>query len=533
MFYKNSRVRILSANLAKSPFISIFSSQYPAISSSEKLNKILDYIWPIRREELSKFFLTTLLMFGILGIQNLIRALKDGIVNTMLGTETISFLKFWGVTPSSFLIAILYIKLVGVMKGENIFYFIISAFLCFFALFAFYIFPNYQILHLSPEKADYLVSSYPNLKWFIILLSSWSFSLFYIIAELWPSVVIALLFWQFVNKVTDVEQSKRFYPLFGLFSQTGLLLSGVFLTNLSHINAYIITKFSLDNTYNSVLTIQIVLSIVLLLGIMALVVFWILNNKILDRAKIENLEFNIRKKHSNLLESFKLILQSRYILLITTLLICYGLSINLVEGPWKAKATKIYTTPTEFTAFVGSYLTFTGVFTMSFVIIGSNIVRKLGWIVAAMITPVMVFITGGVFFLTVTFDKISMLLALVFMISDPAMIAIIIGAIQNILSKSSKYALFDATKEMSYVPLDHELKTKGKAAADMIGTKLGKSTSALLQSLIFILIPTASFSSITSYLMIIFSIICIIWVWAVIELNKEYKKAVKVGYAQT
>ena len=41
-------------------------------------------------------------MFCILGIQNLIRAMKDSVIITMVGTETVSFLKFWGVMPVAF-----------------------------------------------------------------------------------------------------------------------------------------------------------------------------------------------------------------------------------------------------------------------------------------------------------------------------------------------------------------------------------------------------------------------------------------------
>ena len=59
----------------------------------------------------------------------------------------------------------------------------------------------------------------------------------------------------------------------------------------------------------------------------------------------------------------------------------------------------------------------------------------------------------------------------------------------------------------------------------MIGTKLGKSASALLQSMIFVIIPTATYTSISGFLMCVFAVICIIWIWAVIELNKEYKSA--------
>ena len=138
--------------------------------TSSKFIKFLDYIWPVYKNELPKFLSITLLMFCILGIQNLIRAMKDSVINTMIGVETISFLKFWGVLPASFIVAIIYVKLVSVMKGESIFYLIMSVFLSFFFLFAFYLFPNHELIHLSPETANKLVASFPNLKWFILLL---------------------------------------------------------------------------------------------------------------------------------------------------------------------------------------------------------------------------------------------------------------------------------------------------------------------------------------------------------------------------
>ena len=38
----------------------------------------------------------------------------------------------------------------------------------------------------------------------------------------------------------------------------------------------------------------------------------------------------------------------------------------------------------------------------------------------------------------------------------PLYAAVLVGAAQNVFSKSAKYALFDPCKEMAYIPLDRE-----------------------------------------------------------------------------
>ncbi len=506
-----------------SSFLKIPFSSY----ISQKLYSILDYFWAVRRDELKKFFLITLLMFSILFIQNIIRALKDSIINTMIGTETISFLKFWGVMPAVFLVSIIYVKMVKSIKAENIFYIITSAFLIFFAIFAFYLLPNHKLVHLDQEKAKMLVMSYPNLKWFILLLSNWSFSLFYIMAELWQDVMFALLFWQFVNNITNVEQSQRFYPLFGLFGQTALYFSGLLLSNLTSINIFFSNLLCL-NSDKDIVSGQIILTLTLFLGSIIFIVFYYLNHNILNISEKKTLEFIEPEKSISIIDSFKLVITSKYIMLIATLLICYGIAINLVEGPWKASVTKIYKTPTEFAEFMGGYLKYMGIVTICFVIIGSNIVRKFGWFAAAMTTPIIVFTTGMLFFSLSNFEIVGGFFTIFLAISDPSILLINIGLVQNVLSKSSKYTLFDSTKEMAYVPLDAELKTNGKAVADVIGSKLGKSASAFLQSMIFIIMPHATYHSLSIYLMITFVIICCIWIYAIFKLNFEYKKIIKL-----
>ena len=58
------------------------------------------------------------------------------------------------------------------------------------------------------------------------LYQNWPLALFYVVAELYSSVSISVLFWQFANREVPLAASRRFYPLFGQVSSLAPVLAG-------------------------------------------------------------------------------------------------------------------------------------------------------------------------------------------------------------------------------------------------------------------------------------------------------------------
>jgi ATP:ADP antiporter, AAA family len=256
---------------------------------------------------------------------------------------------------------------------------------------------------------------------------------------------------------------------------------------------------------------------------------WINRNVLTDPRLYDPTKIGSGKKKKSklsIVESFKMIFSSKYLGLLVTLVLAYGISINLVEGVWKAKVKELYPTIEGYTFFMGTFQSYQGVVAIIFMLIGANILRKVSWKTAAMFTPVMIFVTGIAFFSFLFFDKTFGLHVAMLLGGSPLMLAVMIGMAQNILSKSVKYSLFDSTKEMAYIPLDDEMKSKGKAAVDVIGARFGKSGGGVIQSTFFMLIPAFTFTQATPYFAGIFFVIVILWIFAVLGLSKEYTKKI-------
>ncbi len=493
-------------------------------------SQLLEIIWPIKKSELKLFISIALIMLCVVFNFAMLRAVKDSLVIPNIGAEVISFLKLWLVLPSTILFTIIYIRLSNIFSYEVLFYLIITAFLIFFLLFAYVLYPNHSYYHPSKDKINNLIVMYPYLKWPLLLIGEWSFALMYVFSDLWSVITINLLFWQFTNYILNTEIAKRFYPIFGMIGNLGVIFSGKILLIFSNIAKNNIEKNTLMKSVIDLQCIKIIqfsILAIIVAGVVAMIIyryvvcyissFTILNGNLIKSPKET-------KTKLSFFESIKLIGKSRYIGSIVVLLFCYGLAINIVEGVWKSKIKILYPSTIDYIYFMGNFNIRMGVSCVLFTIIGSNILRKLSWYHASIFTPIVIAITGSIFFASIIFFNFFGN----FGIDNNQVIyyVVMVGAIQNIFTKATKYSLFDTTKEMLYIPLSLELRTKGKAVVDLVGLKFGKSLGAFIQSFFFILYPMATFDSVIIYLMSIFIIIMLVWLLHIKVLNEEYKKFV-------
>ena len=228
-----------------------------------------------------------------------------------------------------------------------------------------------------------------------------------------------------------------------------------------------------------------------------------------------------KKETMSVGQSFKFLFNNTYVRCMAALVVCYGIAINLVEVSWKGKLKAQYPNPNDYSQFMGNFSTATGIFTFGMMLTGRWIFAKFTWLTAALITPIVLGITGLGFFSLLLFGKVVEP-QLAAMSVTPLMAACLMGAAQNVFSKGAKYSLFDPCKEMAYIPLDDEIKTKSKAAIDVICNPLGKSGGALIQQAL--IIGLGSLSASTPYLGGILLVILSGWVASAKRLYVEFEQ---------
>ncbi|UYM18028.1 NTP/NDP exchange transporter [Endozoicomonas euniceicola] len=444
---------------------------------------------------------------------DILRNLKESLLITRMGAEIIPFIKLWVVTPSAFLFVFCYSFLANRLSRQHLFVFTIVPFLVWMPLFSLYLYPN--LTELAPSSFCQTLYSYLPDSLILIggLLEHWPLTLLFACAELWSTGVICTLLWSTVNDASTVESSSREYPLLTMAGNSASLLSGpMILLLVRHLAINDDDGWQISLVWLSVVFV-----------VCGLMIIWLYYHSIKLAAPLSATAS--RGSHDNtatrlpLKDSFLYLVKCPYLRNIALIMLAYCIAINTAEVAWKSQVLRVYPTETEYSMLMGQLTFYSGLGCLLMAGLTAWLVRY-SWRIAALGTPLLMAFTGIPFFLAVVLSNSNWLPEA---LSTPMLLAgISIGTLCNVASKSAKYTLFDATKEMAFVPLNNEQKLKGKASIELIVSRAGKSSSALVQQLL--IVTLGSLTASMHWLASVFMIITIVWLLSVNALSKQYRR---------
>lgn len=485
-----------------------------------KFSTLRSIFWPIYWSEFKKVFLMGALLFCMLFEYTTVRILKDAFVVGSSGADLIPFLKTFLILPAAAGYVWLYAWLSRNFNYKTVFYVITGGFGLFFLFFGNVLYPHADMIHMSADRLTYLCTTYPRFANIIRLRGLIGYSLFYVLAELWGTIGITQMFWEFANLITTTEESSRFYITFQSIANYALIIAG-----------WTVLNMFTEKTSNGMLAVSKVrtsCNLVFMFTVISFVLYYILNTMpdVKNNAKIA--EGKKQKEKPGFLASAKIIAKSRYLIYIALLLIAYGASINLIEVTWKG-VMKQYSVASgvSYVGLQSKTFMYTGAAAIVISTFGKSIIKSCGWRFTALVTPIGMLISGLIFFASVIFPN-----SLNFFISHLGLTSLyvgtMIGTAQNVFAKSTKYVLFDVTKEMAYIPLDDTMKKEGKAAVEVLGGKGGKIFGSVLQIILSFItgISSARFLELSPYLAIILTMICVVWIAIVNLLAHDYEKLI-------
>lgn len=480
----------------------------------QSFGRLRSLLWPVHAGELRLIVPMVLMAFLICMNYTLLRNLKDALVVTANeGAEVLPFIKIWVMLPVALFMTFCFTKLCNRYSQERVFYIIIGSFLSFYAFFLLVLYPLQDYLH-PHAFADYLSSVLPvGCKGLIGMIRNWTFTALYVMSELWSVMILTVLFWGLANEITKVEDSSRFYALFNVSSNLGSILAGQlpwFVMNLPQGDA-----------------LRILLGLALISGFATMLIFRWMNRNVLTGPEFNTLhvvrtEQRMLRKPLGLWESFTYVARSSYLFYIAALVVGYNLVVHVTEVLWKDSLQQQYPAFNDYNVYLGGLTTTISLVSMCMALCIPKLLKRTGWTFTALVTPVLMLCTCGFFFLFLLVPNSPAFLGSILFGISPLAVLVITGAMQNVASRACKYSFFDATKEMAFIPLDHEFKLKGKAAIDGVGSRLGKSGGSSL--ILILLLTCGSLADSIPYLGVILFIVFALWIYSARALGLEFNK---------
>ncbi|KEI69866.1 Npt1/Npt2 family nucleotide transporter [Endozoicomonas elysicola] len=436
--------------------------------------------------------------------------LKESLLITRLGAEVIPFIKLCVVMPVAFVFLISYSFLANRLSKRTLFIVAIIPFLIWMPLFSIVIYPNLEAF--APTSAlDLLSPLIPEHLQFIVgMLYYWPLTLFFALAELWGSAVICILFWTAVNDFHNTQSATRQYPLITMIGSSASIISGPLLY-------YCVSREVTTPGSGWQESLKILSLLFVIFGLLIL----LLNEycyRLTPEKITESLSQNQTTTNLPLMASARYLFRCPYLASIALVMLAYCVAINMVELAWKSQLVEQYPSEADYSMFMGKVALINGIGSLLCGLLTPTLLN-ISWWAAAFATPVILTATALPFFLLAMFQKTQINFMGLCCIDLP-MIGLQIGMYCHALGKSAKYTLFDATKEITFVPLDAERKYKGKAAIELVVSRVGKSGSSFFQQILIALFGSLSLAM--SWLAGAFILAIALWLVAIKKLGRHY-----------
>lgn len=456
---------------------------------------IKKFIFPVKREEwfLFGFMLAIVCLINI--NFNILRSMRNALVvaDKGGGAAFIPYFELFGTFPASLLLTWALSRLMRVFSFRFIFSMTMLFFLSFFLIFAFFIYPHREAIPILLENR---LSNFFGLSCFKVIFTHWPDMLFYIMSELWKVALLSVIFWGFLNQHLSLGQAKRFYPPLLLGSSIGTILAGpitVFCTSIFTWNLFPLA----DQRWQH--SLYLLTCFLVLCGLLTLFSFDFLFKKLQNPlftlvsstpSNAQETVPNQQKKEPfsrrllSLSSSVRYLLKSPYLssllLIVIAEYVCYALGELIFLETLKSK----YPTPAEYCQYMGTLSSWMGILTaFSALFLTPYLLQSYRWSKTTLITPIVMVVITFTFFLTVCCEKIGLLSG-----SSPLTFIIALGSLHFCIGRAMKYTLFDAIKELAFIPLNQEGQVKGKLIIDGIGSRLGRGASSLISISLFLIL---------------------------------------------
>lgn len=311
----------------------------------------------------------------------------------------------------------------------------------------------------------------------------------YFFVESFGSLIVAL-FWAFLAEITNVEASKKGFPLIYALAQLGGITFPFVLIQL---------PANLKVTSNSIPMLLIVCLLLLINPLVKYVAKATPKEELASKsveAKPEQ-----KKKKASFTEGLKLLFTTPYLAGIFFSLAFFEIITTVFDFNFKYEAGAVYS-GIELTKYLAKYSSVVNTVSFIFLILGINkITKRLGITVSLAIVPIFFGLAVLGFF---TIGSLEFLFWLM------------------VCCKAINYALNGPSLKQLYVPTTPEAKSKAQAWIETFGSRASKEGGSLL-NLLPQVIGRASYKLLSGGIGAVF---VVIWFLTSLYLGKTYKKAV-------